>query len=129
MAPDFQSDGGNSIAGSNPVMCLLEKDIIMAKKKKLGFDVISVTEGGIQIVSGVFRVFDTCGLPLDIVFDLCRQKNLMPSWIHFYEDAINQGWKVETIFNRLEINISDVYGKPFWLEVEKRLELYIDEIY
>jgi hypothetical protein len=96
------------------------------KKTKLGFDIIAVLEDGTTVVSGVFRVFDSCGLPLDIVFDLCRNNNIMPSWTHFYDDAIKQGWVDKTIFNRLEGNISDVYGKPFWLGVKLRLELYIE---
>lgn len=97
----------------------------MAKKKKVNFDIVGVMEDGRKVVSGVFQVFDTCGLPLDIVFDLCEQKNMMPSWIHFYDDAIKQGWSEKTIFNRLETNVSDVYGRPFWLEVEERLKTYI----
>ena len=97
----------------------------MARKRQ-GFDIVSVTEDGIKVVSGVFRVFDTCGLPLDVIFDQCRENNLMPSWIHFYDDAIKQGWTEKTIVNRLSIGVSDSYGKPFWEEVEKRLKLYID---
>lgn len=97
----------------------------MAKKKKVNFTEVGITDDGKKVVSGVFSVFDTCGLPLDIVFDLCERHSLMPSWIHFYDDAINQGWTDKTIFNRLETNVSDVYGKEFWIEVEKRLQLYI----
>lgn len=95
-------------------------------KKKLGFDIIGITKDGTTVVSGVFRLFDTCGLPLDIILDLCQENDLMPSWIHFYDDAIKQGWVDKTIFNRLETNISDTYGKSFWLSVKKRLELYIE---
>lgn len=95
-------------------------------KKKLGFDILGITKDGTTVVSGVFRLFDTCGLPLDIILDLCQENNLMPSWTHFYDDAITQGWIDKTIFNRLETNISDTYGKSFWLSVKKRLELYIE---
>lgn len=98
----------------------------MSRKKKIQFDHVGSTSDGKKVVSGIFRVFDTCGLPLDVVFDLCNQKDLIPSWTHFYDDASKQGWSDKTIFNRLETNISDVYGKDFWLEVEKRLTLYIE---
>ena len=96
----------------------------MSRKKRPEFDTVGITPEGKKVVSGVFRVFDTIGLPLDVIFDLCEQENLMPSWTHFYDDAI----KEKTIYNRLETNVSDVYGKPFWLEVKKRLELYIRRI-
>jgi len=97
----------------------------MAKRKKKGLEVVGHTPEGKQVVSGVFRVFDTCGLPLDVVFDLCDENNLIPSWTHFYDDAIKQGWSDKTIFNRLSSTIPDSYGKPYWLELEKRLNLYI----
>lgn len=42
-------------------------------KKRLGFEIVGVTPDGKEVVSGVFRVFDTMGLPLDTVFDLCDQ--------------------------------------------------------
>lgn len=41
-----------------------------------------------------------------------------------YDDAIKQGWKHETIVNRLRDNISDVYGKEFSDAVLERIELY-----
>lgn len=47
-------------------------------KKRLGFEIVGVTSDGKEVVSGVFRVFDTMGLPLDTVFDLCEQHLL--SW-------------------------------------------------
>lgn len=97
-------------------------------KKRMGFDVVGVTPEGKEVVSGVFRVFDTIGLPLDTVFDLCEQHKLVPSWIHFYQDAIQQGWSEKTILNRLETSICDAYGKDYWLEVEKRLTLYITSL-
>jgi hypothetical protein len=97
-------------------------------KKRLGFEIVGVTPDGKEVVSGVFRVFDTMGLPLDTVFDLCEQHKLVPSWIHFYDDAIKQGWSEKTIMNRLETSICDAYGKDYWLGVEERLTLYIKSL-
>lgn len=94
-------------------------------KKRHSFESVGVTPEGKQVITGVFKMFDTMGLSLDIIFDLCEQSNLTPSWIHFYDDAIKQGWSEKTVLNRLETNISDVYGRPYWLEVEKRLHAYI----
>lgn len=52
----------------------------------------------------------------------------MPSWTHFYDDAVKQGWTEKTIMNRLEVSICDTYGKEYWLGVEERLRLYINSL-
>ena len=87
--------------------------------------VIGKTDNGTKIVSEVFKMFDSTGLPLDVIFDQCKENDLMPSWLDFYKEASNQGWKDKTIFNRLETNISDVWGKDFYLNVKNRLLLHI----
>ena len=97
----------------------------MNKKKRMQFHSLGITPENVIVVDNVFKLFDSLGLPLDAVFDLCKEKNMMPSWTHFYDDAIKQGWSHETIMNRLSINVSDVYGKEFCDEVIKRLELYV----
>ncbi len=97
----------------------------MNNKKKNNPKQVAVTPEKVMVIDGVFKLFDTLGVPLDAVFDLCKEKNMMPSWTHFYDDAIKQGWSQETIMNRLSINVSDVYGKEFCDEVIKRLELYV----
>ena len=90
--------------------------------------VVGNTKDGVNVVDGVFKMFDSTGLPLDVIFDQCKQRNLLPSWIHLYHDAINQGWQDKTIFNRLETNISDVWGREYYHEVKLRLDLYVDRL-
>ena len=80
----------------------------MARKQLL--TVVGVTEDGSKVVSGIFRMFDTVGLPMDVVLDVCRNSGFIPSWTHFYTEAIAAGWKPKTVYNRLMDNISDVYG-------------------
>lgn len=97
----------------------------MNKKKKMKFHPLGITPENITVVDNIFKLFDSLGLPLDVIFDMLKERNCIPSWIHFYDDAIAQGWSHETILNRLTINVSDVYGKDFCDEVIKRLELYV----
>lgn len=94
------------------------------RKTKKGFNIVAVTPEGVYVVDGVFRVFDSLGMPLDEIFNQCKQRNLMPSWTHFYDDARIQGWSHETIMNRLETTIPDIYGKEFSDNVMKRLQIY-----
>lgn len=97
-------------------------------RKRPSMDVVGLTSDNKKVVNGIFRLFDSTGLPLDVVFSMCEEKNIIPSWIDFYNDAIKQGWTEKTIMNRLEINIRDVYGKPYWIEVEKRLNFHINSL-
>ena len=34
-------------------------------------------------------------------------------WIEFYKDAYKQGWKVKTIFNKIQEALVDTHGKEF----------------
>jgi len=90
-------------------------------------DIIGLSEDNKQVVDGVFKLFDSTGLPLDVIFDQCKENNMVPSWIHFYEDALRQGWKYKTIFNRLETNVSDVWGRDYYNEIKTRLDKYIGD--
>jgi alanyl-tRNA synthetase len=59
--------------------------------------------GNFLVVHGeeVFRLFDTSGLPLEIVFMELKDRGYMPDWTSFKLTAENHGWKVKTIITRL----------------------------
>jgi alanyl-tRNA synthetase len=85
------------------------------------FQVVSKTVDGKDVVAGVFDFFDTHGLPFDVIFELCKDNNMIPSWPIFYSDAIKAGWSRKTILNRLEPALVDVYGWDFANVVLSRL--------
>jgi len=89
-------------------------------KKKVKIIGKSPTDGKL-IVEGIFKLFDTTGMPLFMVFECCEQNNWLPSWISFYEEAKSSGWQHKTIINRLEEALSDVYGIEFRDVVISRL--------
>ncbi len=82
---------------------------------------VGKTETGEMVVCGIFKLFDTTGLPLFIVFDLCHQQNWIPSWIHFYREAKDHGWKDKTIMDRLKEGMEDVYETDFVKVVMNKL--------
>lgn len=55
------------------------------------------------IVDGeeVFKLFDTSGLPLEIVFMELKDRGYMCDWESFYRSAERHGWKHKTIISRL----------------------------
>ena len=88
---------------------------------------IGITEDHKKVMDGVFEMYDTIGLPLPILFMIMKDKNMIPSPIHFYEDALKAGWNLKTIFNRLEEAYCDTYNEKFWKEVKLRLYYYINQ--
>lgn len=111
-----------AVGGSNPSVGITSR--VIMRKTHIKFNIVGITPEGVHVVDNVFRIFDTDGLPLDELFYQCKEHNLMPSWINFYEDARLQGWSHKTIMNRLEVSIRDVYGKEFSDGVLERLQLY-----
>ena len=89
------------------------------------YKVIGKTTEGKLVISGTFQMFDTTGMPLSIMFTLINKQNMIPDPIDFYESAINAGWEIKTIFNRLEEAYLDSFDKHFWLNVRQRLIFYI----
>jgi len=88
--------------------------------------IIGKSTDGQLVVSGIFKFFDTTGVPLFVIFDLCKQHNWLPSWIHLYKEAQMQGWKHKTIINRLREGMQDIYEKEFILKVIERLNSVTD---
>ena len=85
-------------------------------------EIIGKTTDGQPVVKGIFKFFDTTGIPLFIVFDLCKQQNWLPSWIHFYNEAKGRGWSHKTIIDRLREGMEDIYEKKFTFTVIDKLE-------
>ena len=85
-------------------------------------EIIGKDPTGKSIVCGLFKLFDTTGIPLYVVFEGCKQHDWIPSWIHFYHEASDVGWKHKTITNRLRSGMEDVYEKEFINNVIDRLD-------
>ena len=74
-------------------------------------------------MSGVFKFYDTTGVPLTVVFDYLKDKNIKPCWVSFIEEAKKSGWQNKTILSRLEESIIDTYGKEYWEKIRSKLDL------
>lgn len=99
----------------------------MGRKKK-GITQVGVTPEDKKAIDGVFRMFDTIGLPLDIILDQLHERDLVVSWKHFFRDALKAGWTLKTTMNRVTIAVRDAYLPDYADEVVKRLELLKERI-
>jgi len=88
---------------------------------------VGTTPEGINVVANTFKLFDTRGLPLDIMLDLMRENNMIPDWIDFYQEASASGWKDKTIRLRIHTAVVDIYGEEYGDEVLNRLNSYIEK--
>ena len=92
----------------------------MGKSKLL--NISGQTTDGKLVVSGVYKLYETEGLPLDVVFDIMERNNAIPDWMAFYQEATDAGMKGERVLSKLSPAISDAYGAEFRDVVIDRLK-------
>ena len=80
------------------------------------------TEDGKPVVSGMFKMVDTHGIPLEVVISHLNDNGLMPSWTHFYDRAVKAGWKPDGVIQKLTVAVGDIYGPEFREEWEERMK-------
>ena len=84
--------------------------------------IIGKTTNGKFVIDGVWKCFETHGLPFDVIFEICIKRNWIPDWTLLYNQMINSKIEKERILSKLAEAISDSFGKVFCDEVLKRLE-------
>lgn len=84
----------------------------MSHKDSIIFSIGTTTNDKI-LVAGVWKFYETHGLPLDVILNLCIEKNWMPCWTTLYKDMLSAGMKHGRILSKLEESISDSFGKAF----------------
>ena len=85
-------------------------------------NVVGRTEDGKIVVKNVYYLYETHGVPLEVIFSYLKDKNLIVDWLIFYEDAKNAG--VKNPVSKIEEPLKEVYGNEFAEEVLERLNFY-----
>ena len=80
------------------------------------------TTDGKTVVRGVFRLYETEGLHLDVIFDALKERNAIPDWGHFVQEAEVGGMKLDRILSKLDAAIVDSYGTEMRDRVLNRLK-------
>lgn len=84
------------------------------------------TESGQNVVGGLFKFYDTYGLPLTVLFDQLQENNSVMDVIGFYNDAKKAGWKDVKILAQLSEHLADSYGNQYRDVVISKLKEYIE---
>ena len=85
----------------------------MSRKPKTYLKQTGQTPEGKPVYTGVYRFYETHGLPLDVILGLFNEKDWLPDWIDFYQSARKAGMEHDRILSKLEEAISDSFGKEF----------------
>jgi len=85
------------------------------------------TSDGKTVLAGVYRFYETEGLPLDALFEVLQGKNAIPCWVSLYREAITAGMKHDRVLARLDPAISDVFGSELRDRVLSRLRTLHDK--
>lgn len=75
--------------------------------------IVGKTENGYIIVSKVYEFHESYGTPLDFLFSYLAENKIIPSWIHFYNEAVRNGMNHDRILNKIKDPIEDAYGVEF----------------
>lgn len=94
----------------------------MSKKHKKNYiTLVGYTVDNKPVIGGVWKTYETYGLPLDIIFDVCIRRDWIPSWIDLYKDMKESGMEHSRILSKLEEAINDSFGKDYSGVVISRL--------
>ena len=85
----------------------------MSRKKKFYLKQTGQTSDGKRIFSGLYKFYETIGLPLDVLLSCFQEKNTLPDWVDFYTSALAAGMEHDRIISKLEEAVSDSFGKEF----------------
>lgn len=83
---------------------------------------VGKTTTGSYVVTGVYRYYETYGIPLDVLFEELRKRGFVPDWNAFIQEALDAGMKKSRILSMLSPALSDTYGENFCNHVVSKLE-------
>lgn len=69
------------------------------------------TTNGDYVVSGLFKMVDTHGLPLADAVQTVQQRGMGVDWPDFVNDAKRAGWPLRTILARVDEALVDTLGR------------------
>lgn len=85
-------------------------------------EIAGKTTDGKLVVSGVGAFCFTHGIPLEIVLDDFRSRNLVVDWMEYLMTALKDGHNPKTIRSRIDSAVSDIHGHSYSLEIMTRVD-------
>lgn len=76
-----------------------------------------------QVVSGLFTLVGTHGLPLEVILQYLKDNEMVIDWIDYITYAMKDGAKFKTVKARIIAAIGDVFGPKYLENFLIRLEI------
>ncbi len=80
------------------------------------------TPEGTPVVSGVFKLVGTHGVPLELILATAKNTPLVIDWIDYIKAALADGHNFSTVKSRILAAVGDVYGAGYASKIRERLE-------
>jgi len=84
---------------------------------------VGKTQDGKTIVTGVYKFYETTGVPLDSILGILEERGMTPDWMALVLEAVEAGMKPDRFLSMLDPAIADSYGPVMRDEVIRRLRL------
>ena len=78
---------------------------------------VAITPEGKAVMDNVYKLCETHGLPLDVILPIMAERNQVPNWINFFQQAQANGMKHSRIIAKLTGPIAEAYGEDFQTKV------------
>lgn len=85
------------------------------------FTIKGKTVEGKPVISGLFKFYETEGIPLEAVFAGVKVNGLVPCWMSFHQEARTAGMSHARILSKLEPALDDSFGYTFRCKVMEGL--------
>ena len=94
--------------------------------KKSDFGSIGKTSDGKLVISGIYKLHETWGVPLSEIFNFLIINDSIPSWIDLYKDMRLAKIDHHHILVRLKDEIDDSFGLEWGEVVIQQLKLIFE---
>lgn len=78
--------------------------------------IVGKTSDGKNVVAGIFPVVNSEGLALDIILEICKEKNFVIDWIDFIQDSIQTGWNINNTISKIKAALEMIYDEKLTKE-------------
>lgn len=85
-------------------------------------NIIGKTVDGWPVVSGLGELYFQDGIPLSVIFDDLKSKQIQPSFPSLYNEMKGNGMSHDRIIHLLNEHVFESYGKEYRDVVIERLE-------
>lgn len=93
----------------------------MARKRFL--HKVGVTTLGVPVVAGVYKLYETHGLPLDVLIGTLYEKRYLPCWLSLFDEGVAAGVRPDRWARTIVVAVSDTLGEPWTSTVRARLKV------